>query len=141
MHISPGHLLLQLHIFRHQNHTSYLLVAASFPALSATVAPLPCRLYQYAFTQQCTLSLTCTGLLDDGLEVAPLLPPLSKAQSQAEWDRAQEQARKEAEIRENQEQVRKDGSPQAPSRYSKQVLGCNLVQQDNTSNSHQFRLG
>jgi hypothetical protein len=86
------------------------------------------------------MSLTCTSLLDDGLEVAPLLPPLSEAQSQAEWDRAQEQARKEAELRENQEQVRKDGSPQAPSR-SKQVLSCILMQQDNTSNSHQFSLG
>lgn len=68
-------------------------------------ALLYCRLYQYAFTQRCTLSLSCTTLLDDGLEVAPNLQPLAEALSQFEWDCELEKAKKEAEETETRQRV------------------------------------
>eukprot|EP00243_Klebsormidium_subtile_P001624 TRINITY_DN12934_c0_g1_i1.p1 TRINITY_DN12934_c0_g1~~TRINITY_DN12934_c0_g1_i1.p1 ORF type:complete len:259 (+),score=53.45 TRINITY_DN12934_c0_g1_i1:105-881(+) len=68
------------------------------------------KLYQYAFTQRCTLTVACTSLLDDGLEEAPLLQPLAEALSQVEWDRKLESARKEAEDRENQQRAEKQAA-------------------------------
>lgn len=75
------------------------------PLRYLALASLSCRLYQYAFTRQCTLTIACTSLLDDGLEEAPLLQPLADAMSQDEWDLKLEKARKEAEEREYQQRV------------------------------------